>query len=482
MRVVEKKINNKDIIVLIILLVFSIILLMQSPLNPLVNKISGTDSSVFRYGANILKNDKTIYKDSFDHKGPMIYFIDYIGNQINSNSGIWILEIVSICMSMFFSYKTVNLVYSKKSSLISTISTYLLLTLYFEQGNLTEEWALPFISISLYIFIKYIVSGSINNFYIILCGACFAIVTMLRINMIVIWGVFALIILIINIRNKTYVSLFKQIFWFSLGSSIIFIPIIIYLLKNDAIVDFMNQYIKFNLQYQKATFSEKIDSLIYFSNNPIIYISFISLIYMYKNGKIRKELVLGIGISEIGSLLAIAMAGRLYMHYGMILIPVLSVLVATVIETISTLNDKKIEKYILMYIVLTVILVPNAIKLYKNIKDIRNLDDTYVRYIAETVKENTEDSDMITVLGNSDIVYILSDRMSVSKYSYQFPISNVNPHIFEEYMRDIKNGRPKAIVINYQIDDIFLCRINEYLNSENYKKIEDGAIKIYLSE
>ena len=369
-----------------------------------------------------------------------------------------------------------------KGNLISTISTYLLLTLYFEQGNLTEEWALPFISISLYIFIKYIVSGSINNFYIILCGACFAIVTMLRINMIVIWGVFALIILIINIRNKTYVSLFKQIFWFSLGSSIIFIPIIIYLLKNDAIVDFMNQYIKFNLQYQKATFSEKIDSLIYFSNNPIIYISFISLIYMYKNGKIRKELVLGIGISEIGSLLAIAMAGRLYMHYGMILIPVLSVLVATVIETISTLNDKKIEKYILMYIVLTVILVPNAIKLYKNIKDIRNLDDTYVRYIAETVKENTEDSDMITVLGNSDIVYILSDRMSVSKYSYQFPISNVNPHIFEEYMRDIKNGRPKAIVINYQIDDIFLCRINEYLNSENYKKIEDGAIKIYLSE
>jgi hypothetical protein len=43
---------------------------------------------------------------------------------------------------------------------------------------------------------------------------------------------------------------------------------------------------------------------------------------------------------------------------------------------------------------------------------------------------------------------LLSDRESVSKYSYQSPIAAIDPQIKEEYLYDVKNLAPKIVVID----------------------------------
>ena len=57
-----------------------------------------TDSSVFLYIGKQMHLGKVPYVDLFDHKGPALYFIQYLGYAIWPGSvagGVWILEMVS---------------------------------------------------------------------------------------------------------------------------------------------------------------------------------------------------------------------------------------------------------------------------------------------------------------------------------------------------------------------------------------------------
>ena len=48
--------------------------------------------------AKSLKNGLVLYKDIFDHKGPIIYFIFYVSALISENSfiGLWLWEIIFV--------------------------------------------------------------------------------------------------------------------------------------------------------------------------------------------------------------------------------------------------------------------------------------------------------------------------------------------------------------------------------------------------
>ena len=49
--------------------------------------------------------------------------------------------------------------------------------------------------------------------------------------------------------------------------------------------------------------------------------------------------------------------------------------------------------------------------------------------------------------GNWDIIYLLSERIHATKYSYQFPICEVRPSIKSEYLEELEKELPEIIVI-----------------------------------
>ena len=53
-----------------------------------------------------------------------------------------------------------------------------------------------------------------------------------------------------------------------------------------------------------------------------------------------------------------------------------------------------------------------------------------------------------SVFGNKDIIYLLCDKRSASKYSYQFPIIEARRGIYQEYLEDIRKNTPKMVVID----------------------------------
>ena len=67
----------KRFLIWVSLLILSIVILaLLSPLRPGNTIISYTDSSVFQYIGSSMLDGAVPYRDVFDHKGPLIYFIN----------------------------------------------------------------------------------------------------------------------------------------------------------------------------------------------------------------------------------------------------------------------------------------------------------------------------------------------------------------------------------------------------------------------
>ena len=153
----------KIIISYVYILLCSSIMALFAQSNPFQTSFMG-DSAVFVYVAKVILSGGMPYRDTFDHKGPLIYLFDALGLLIDNRVGIWIVEFTVIFITFLFAYKIAR--FLKCSQLLScvviTIGFFVLLY-YFQGGNLTEEYASVFITVSLYYFLKFIINCNIKK-------------------------------------------------------------------------------------------------------------------------------------------------------------------------------------------------------------------------------------------------------------------------------------------------------------------------------
>ena len=481
----SSKYNKIDILIYISFLVVSFLFLLKSPLHIWNCSESGTDSSVFRTIALMMRNGYMPYLHVFDHKGPLIYLYNYIGTFISMSRGVWIIEFASLYVTMCCFFKIAKLKCNNLISYFITILSVSLLFNYFEGGNLTEEYALPFISISIYLFLDYIINGIINKKRLMICGLCFGSVLMLRPNMICTWAVFCIFIFIDCLKNKKFSSLTKFIIYFSIGISIVIIPIMLWLWLSGAIREFYNDYILFNSKYsamittpESTKFINIWETIFYFLNNALLIISYIIVIYFIKLKKINPIYL----IYMIISLIFICLSGRQYNHYMMIFVPIIIYPFSVLYEYLN--HHRKSECCrIIVFLVSSYFIVSTISPSW--IDTIKKLPYTYynrnknrfssdIVEISNIIDSKTIEKDKISVYGNWDIIYVVSNRVPATKYSFQFPIGDVSPKILEAYYKELKKEIPKIIVIQSgRYDD----RISDFLFNNNYKLIYGVAEK-----
>ena len=96
---------------------------------------------------------------------------------------------------------------------------------------------------------------------------------------------------------------------------------------------------------------------------------------------------------------------------------------------------------------------------------------------ADIVAQNTEKTDKISVCGNYDLIYVLSDRESSSMYSYQYPIIEHDSEIKNEYLNDILKLETEIIVTHNE--DSIHAILEDILN-KHYELIDTaGAFYVY---
>lgn len=448
-----------------------------------------TDSSVFSYVARIILKGGMPYRDTFDHKGPLIYLINAAGIKIAPWRGVWVFELVAIFISFYFIYRTAALMCSRISAIAVLFVCSAALFKYFEGGNFTEEYAMPFIAVSIYIFADYFLNMRINIFRLIMCGFGFGAVCMLRVNMVTVWVVMCLGVFVVCVRKKMYKQLGKFILFFLAGMAMICIPFLLWFILQHAFTDFVRDYILFNFTYvnsmdagMKSVMRGR--AFLHFLNDNIVLSGICISVYF----SIRKKRYFDVLYSFylVVNLLFISMSGCTYMHYGMILVPAMAYPFALAGRSCEE-EIKKDTKAVLLVSAAFVITITvpvwlnglnHAFGLYasKDEKCFGEAEENVVR----VVQEYTDKDEQIIVCGNWNIIYTLSGRFAASRYSYQDTPCALDEDRNAEFLREIETNRPKLVVI----DDHAFVRdeVMSFVERHDYEEIffQEGDKNVYI--
>lgn len=458
--------------------------------NPISIGRIGRDSSIFHYVARVMKDGGMPYLDTFDHKGPAIYLLDFIGLSLNQKIGVWIVELCFILIALIYSYKLAVLFGAgKRISVVAALICAFTLTYYFEGGNQVEEYACTCILISLYIFAKFFVKKSVCWYDLLLCGISCATVCLLRINMAALWVVMCIGVLIECIRNKKVKHILIYLAWFVAGMALVTLPIVIWLVKGGAWKAFLEDYFLFNFKYssddERASFGMILQALVEFCKEiPVI----IGAAFLFHYALDRKRLFEWLCVASFAlSLITMCISGQSYGHYGMVLCPLITCAFAMALgeitqkepgkEVFVTIGDKE-QKYriiVIKVIVLTCLLFVISCNRPAVVTEFESglLD------IADVIKANTTENEQIIVCGNRDCVYLQAERKSASLYSYQDPIASVDSKIKAQFIDDVRSLEAKLIVIsttsswNKEIKDILEARyelVKDVNGTEIYRR------------
>lgn len=439
--------------VLAVLGCFTALVGMQSQSNPFSTGISSTDSSVFRYVAWRMTEGEMPYKDTFDHKGPLLYVMNYLGMQLGYTRGVWLLEMLILFIAALFLYHTARLFLNRAASLLSVGMVFSLFSQYYVGGNYAGMWALPFLSLSLYCFTRYLRSDNLKRTHIFLCGAACASVLLLKPNMIAVWAGSIISIGWKEIARKRWTRLRTECLYFLLGMAAVLLPFLFWLGANRALQDCWDCYIVFNMKYSHgATRYDRIKVITSFLNTNICCLAVAGMVLWYcHNRKAEEErwIFRGSLMTFLAAMCSLGLATECYGDYGIELIPVFLLPISILFRSVQA--RKASEPLAAAAVVLGIVCLiglPRWLEMAHNVKILPKPGSYYaMEDTVNLIKDYTTEQDSISVFGNADYYYLRSGRRSASRYSYQFPIAQFDQNIVEEYKADIRTNKPKLILL-----------------------------------
>jgi hypothetical protein len=298
---------------------------------------------------------------------------------------------------------------------------------------------------------------------------------MLRPNMFGVWMGFCSVVFVYALIQKRYTIIFRYIFYFLCGAITVISPMVIYLYINNAIADFLYQYLTFNNLY--ASDSVTVFTYLrnaYFTLNKVYswLLIAVATFWLIKNVEIKKyPFYIAYFLTTVISILLISLSKSNFGHYSMTLIPLfvpaLSFCINTLFKHLNISNMTMKYLFLLLFLCFA-FNAPISCSLkdiYRNIKSVSKYEIAELCGIIDT---NTKELDKITVLGNDCKIYFYSNRTSASKYIYQIPIAEVSPEIAGEYLNDIMTRKPALIIV--PVIDNYLQERASTMNS-NLKQV-----------
>jgi len=419
------------------------------------------DPSVFLYIGRQMHGGAVPYIDLFDHKGSLLYFIQYVGFLLTSDgyTGVWLLEVLNYAVTCWFVYLTASLFTKDRTVQFLAIFATLVLSafrpLIAEGGNIVEEYALPWIASSLYIFLKYFKTGYYRFYEIVLLGLGFAAVCLLRLNMIAVWMMFLPVTVLYMLIKKKYRDLWVCIAGFVLGMAILCIPTLLYLLKTDSLEAMIAYYLQFNFGYSDVRWLQRIEtSFVFFELLWLgVAAAIISLLAKWKDPLFwLNAFCTGI------TLILCSLSGRGYHHYALILLPLLTPFFVWAIEAIYAVLQKLPIKNLRFHRPWSeaIIMICCAICTVATLADRIETEHApaWSPYeVGVYLTENTHPDDDVLILGNFCRPYLEANRSTDNKFFYQTPPIDTSDALYDAFIAELERVPSDVIVVPWPHGD-----------------------------
>ncbi len=247
------KIFIKYLLMALVAILF--VLIASATTSPLYPNYKGWDSGLFQVIGKGWLEGHVPYKELYDQKGPVIFFIDMLGYAITGNKyGIFIIQVIFMFLSEVFIYKTLRRAFREYIAVIISLVVIFIFSCNYEFGNLCEEYANPLLIASLFFVSKWMIGKDQGEkehkpLYAFLYGTTFGFCMMSRLTNAIGVCVAVFFIMIYLIYNKEFACLLKNAIAFTLGTALMVVPFMIYFAIKDGTYDFWYGTLLYNISY-----------------------------------------------------------------------------------------------------------------------------------------------------------------------------------------------------------------------------------------
>lgn len=435
------------------------------PSNPNNMTLPSRDSGVFLYVAWRLVNGDIPYRDVWDHKPPLIYFVDALGLTLTPGSlwGVWFLQMIFIFFTLFFIYKLLLKEFGIYAALAGALTLTSGLLTVLQRGNVTEEYALVFQALGFWLFV-----AAWRKDFPIRASLWIGLVGGLAFNFkqttIGIWITYGAILLIIRLlqRKLPLADLLSLLAGWLIPS----VVLVIYLASQNAAADFWQQSFLYNFVYIgkhegiRRLIPVFIKGFAYLRNGWILYFAILGWLaglgYVWLKRKAFAEIhpLILIGLVNLPvEVILITVSGRSILHYYLTPLPVMAILAAVLVYTapfligkIPHLPAQKIEKWTPVMI-LAVMLLGQLILIKSYPEIVQGVSDNSRAPVVAYILKNTGEDDQVLIIGAESVVNFLARREAPTRYVYQYPLALLGRRpMFEEYFDQILKNKPTLII------------------------------------
>lgn len=434
------------------------------PLHPGNMTYPSRDSGVFLYVAWRLLMGDVPYRDVWDHKPPLIYFVDALGIALSPDSlwGIWIVQGIFIFGTFLVLYKALEQAFNTYAAIGGAVVFASGLLTILSRGNVTEEYALFFQALCFLLIVK----GSKSDFptkvsfWLGVAGGLAFNFKQTTIGVLIAYGLF--LIILRWSQRKSPVRDFALLFAGWLLPSLL---VVIYFEARGALTDFWEQAYLYNFMYIGK--HEGIRRLI-----PVFTKGFLYL----QSGYILHTAILGwlIGcvyawtrrrtfFSDVHPLLTIALinlplevlmvlvSGRSILHYYLTPLPVLAALAGVLIYALPQLIERsqnlKNSKRWAPALLLALVLLSQYEQVQYYPDYVEGVSSNNRRDVVDYVVSHTQADDTVLIIGAESLINFLARREAPTRYVYQYPLALTGRRpMFEEYFSQILENDPVLII------------------------------------
>jgi 4-amino-4-deoxy-L-arabinose transferase-like glycosyltransferase len=440
-------------------------LIVLFPSNPINMTLPSRDSGVFLYMGWRMTEGDVPYRDVWDHKPPLIYFVDALGLVLTPDSlwGVWLLQFVFIFFTIFILYKLLDREFGIAAAMAGSVTLISGLFTVLLKGNVTEGYALVFQAMGFWLFVKAWKSDFPRGttFWIGLLGG---LAFNFKQTTIGVWVTYSLVLIALRFLQRKFPL--PDLLALLAGWLVPSLLLVVYLASQEALFDFWEQAYLYNFVYIGK--HEGLRRLI-----PVFVKGFASLGqggvllfslfgWLAAAGTVlanRRDLksihpLLWIGLVNLPiEAIFITISGRSILHYYLTPLPVMAILAGILVHTVPELMGQvtKIHYHLIHkwmpVAILAIVLLAQIGQVRRYPEQVLSLQDNDYAPVIEYVIQNTQERDQILLIGAESVVNFLTRREAPTRYVYQYPLALLGRRpMFEEYFDQILTHRPVLII------------------------------------
>jgi hypothetical protein len=466
--------------------------------NPL-DHLPGTDNGVFLYGGQQLLAGKTPYLDFWDHKGPLIFFINALGLLVGKGSrwGVWGMELIFLALTAAGIYLIVRNQWGKAAGIVAAVYwAYVLGQVghykYFNDSNYTEAYSLLFNVAAVYFWTRSSRSNQPHRGWFAM-GIATGFSLLLRPNNIGIQISIILAEFAAAVAKREIKDFVKKAFFLALGASCVLAIFAIWFLSRGALSNFVDAVFTYNAYYaqknQAKGFAVSYMAMMAGSFNKLGWFPFVGygiLLFLWLYRQIKQKtfdtrhenifiltILIGLPLETVLS----SVSGRVFFHYVMIWTLYLGILCGLLTkEILAKITPPSLNKFIpaaLLAITLTLMFATNLpvlegyARLGNHFLSRENKSLEAQTGIVQYIEDVTDPGETILVWGNNVWINFLADRASPTKYSYQFPLfmpGYATESRVLNFLADLQ-AAPPVLIVEPQTDTAEMLPLNPELRA-----------------